>query len=313
MKSRVRIITALVAAGLLAPVAGAQTEQRQGQPTGTSTSTGQSQTTQPGTSGQGSNAGQTTPRDSASQTDSQTGSQTGSQTEMRSGDKQSSDKQSGTRGGATVSGADRKFMMEAAAGGMKEVELGRVAAQKATNPEIKQFAEKMVEEHTKANDELKSIAESKGVNLPAAPDARLQATLTKMQNLSGEEFDRAYLKEAGVKEHEKAEKLYRGQSTRGKDPETRAFAAKTLPTVQMHLTEVRGLEGSTSGTRTSSGTSGSGSTMRDGSHSSGSSTSGSNSGGSSSSGSSSGSGSGSGSGSTSNPSGQGSNTSTRPQ
>ncbi|MEJ7711702.1 MAG: DUF4142 domain-containing protein [Pyrinomonadaceae bacterium] len=71
-----------------------------------------------------------------------------------------------------------------------------------------------------------------------------------MQSLSGEEFDRAYLREAGVKEHEKAERLFRNQSTRGKDAELVTFAAKVLPAVQGHLTQVKGLESSVSGSST---------------------------------------------------------------
>lgn len=306
MQSRARVITALIAAGLLAPAVSAQTATPQGQ----STSTGQTQTTQPGNTGTaGREQNPSSERQTGTQQDQSTtntsagtsgqGSNAG-QTDRRSG------MQNGMKTGMKISNSDRKFMTEAAAGGMKEVELGRVAAQKATNPEIKQFAEKMVEEHGKVNEELKTIAASKGVTLPSAPDARLQATLTKMQNLSGAEFDRAYLKEAGVKEHEKAEKLFREASTRGKDPETRAFAAKVLPAVQQHLTEVRGLESSVSGSRMTSDTSTGGGTksMSNSGHSTGSSNS---SGGSNSS-----SGSGSSTG-TSNPSGQGSNTSTRPQ
>lgn len=309
MQSRARIITALVAAGLLAPVVGAQTATPQGQ----STSAGQSQSTQSGNSGTanrdqntstGSQQDQSTPGTSGQGSNAGAERRTGSQQDQSTRTTGSSDQGSNAgQTGAKISGSDRKFMMEAAVGGMKEVELGRLAAQKATNPELKQFAEKMVEEHSKVNDELKSLAAAKGVTLPSAPDARLQSTLTKMQNLSGAEFDRAYLKEAGVKEHEKAEKLFRDQSSRGKDPEARAFAAKVLPAVQHHLTEARGLESSVSGTRMSSGTSTSGS----GSSSSSGSTSGS---GTSSSGTSSGTGTSTG---TSNPSGQGSNTSTRPQ
>lgn len=263
MDTRFRVVTALIAAGLLVP-AGMSVDARQSQ----STNSGQSQTTTSGTSNT-SGQSQSPERQTNSQQGHTTehGTTTDTRTDQTSGQSESSQqsgssmpgmsdaKKSGMQSGAAISNADRKFMMEAAVGGMKEVELGRIAATKATNPELKQFAQKMVDEHSKVNDELKTLAASKGVTLPTAPDARLQATMTKMESLSGAEFDRAYLKEAGLKEHQKAERLFRDESTRGKDPETRAFAAKVLPAIQQHQTEVRGLESSMSNSRTSSGTS----------------------------------------------------------
>lgn len=145
-------------------------------------------------------------------------------------------------GGGTMmmlSSNDRKFMMEAAMGGMAEVEAGRLAAEKATSDALKQYGQKMVDDHTMAGDELKALAASKGVMLPTALDAKHMAMMAKMQAASGADFDHMYLKEMGVKAHEKMEKLFMGESMKGKDADTKAFAAKTLPTVKMHLQMAR--------------------------------------------------------------------------
>src|SRR5579875_627875 len=97
--------------------------------------------------------------------------------------------------------ADMSFAMKAAQGGMAEVQLGQLAAQKATNPDVKAFGQQMVDDHTKANDDLKSVAQGENITLPASLDAKDQAEYTKLQGLSGAAFDRAYVKDM-VKDHE---------------------------------------------------------------------------------------------------------------
>src|SRR5205823_13350550 len=89
--------------------------------------------------------------------------------------------------------ADHKFAMDAAAGGMAEVELGRLAASKASNADVKNFAQRMVDDHSKANDELKSVASKENIKLPAAIDAKHKATIDRFSKLSGAAFDRAYV------------------------------------------------------------------------------------------------------------------------
>ena len=142
---------------------------------------------------------------------------------------------------ATVSSSDRKFAMTAAMGGMAEVETARMALTKASSDAVKQYAQKMIDDHTAANTELMSIASSKGITLPAAPDAKHRAMMAKMEKLSGEAFDREYVMMAGHKDHQKMEKLFRDESTRGRDADLKAFAAKTLPVVQEHLRLAREL------------------------------------------------------------------------
>ncbi|HYO62485.1 MAG TPA: DUF4142 domain-containing protein [Pyrinomonadaceae bacterium] len=145
--------------------------------------------------------------------------------------------------GGTLNRMDRDFFMRAAMSGMKEVELSRLAAERATRADVKEFARRMVEDHTRANEQLMSLAASKGVTLPSAPDAKLRSTLTKLGQRTGADFDRAYLKEAGAPEHEKAVRLFQREASGGGDPEVRAFASAQLPALQEHLNMARALEG----------------------------------------------------------------------
>ncbi|HYP02012.1 MAG TPA: DUF4142 domain-containing protein [Pyrinomonadaceae bacterium] len=142
---------------------------------------------------------------------------------------------------AMMSSSDRKFAMTAAMGGMAEVEMARMALTRASSDAVKQYAQKMIDDHTTANAELMQIASSKGITLSTTPDAKMRAMMAKMQNLSGAEFDRQYIMHAGHKDHQKMEKLFRNESMKGKDADLKAFAAKTLPVVQMHLKMARDL------------------------------------------------------------------------
>src|SRR5262249_17471675 len=87
---------------------------------------------------------------------------------------------------------DHQFVTEAASGGMEEVELGKIGTEKASSDQVKQFGQRMVDDHGKANDELKALAQSKNITVPSAPSAKDQATIDKLSKLSGEPFDRAY-------------------------------------------------------------------------------------------------------------------------
>lgn len=146
----------------------------------------------------------------------------------------------GTHGG--MSSQDHSFVMDAAMGGLMEVELGRVAAQRGSSDAVKQFGQRMVDDHSAANQELMSIASSKGMTLPTAVDEKHQQDVTKLSALSGAEFDRAYSKMM-LKDHEKDVKEFERQSAKGSDAEIRAFATKTLPTLQEHLQMARMLPG----------------------------------------------------------------------
>ncbi len=130
--------------------------------------------------------------------------------------------------------ADQRFAEKAAEGGMLEVQAGQIAEQKGEDDKVKDFGQKMVTDHTANNARLMSIAQAKGLTLPTTLDAKDQAMLDKMQGLSGEKFDKAYLK-SQVSGHEKMLKLMQMEAKTGKDDDLKGFAAATAPIVQEHL------------------------------------------------------------------------------
>lgn len=132
-----------------------------------------------------------------------------------------------------VAPADRAFVREAAIGGMAEVDLGQLAASKAESPDVKQFGQRMVDDHGKANEELKSWASQKNVTLPTELDAKHKAEHTKLEKLSGAAFDRAYMASM-VADHNKDVAAFTRESKMAKDAELKAWAGKTLPTLQEH-------------------------------------------------------------------------------
>jgi len=140
-------------------------------------------------------------------------------------------------GGASTSmrtsSPDHAFVMEAAQGGMAEVALGRLASEKASNDRVKQFGQRMVDDHGKANDELKALAQTKNISLPTALDAKHKATEDRLSKLSGTAFDRAYIQEM-VADHKKDVADFQKESKSGGDTEVKAWAAKTLPTLEEH-------------------------------------------------------------------------------
>lgn len=153
-----------------------------------------------------------------------------------------------------MSPQDRNFIMDAAMGGMMEVELGRVAAQQGASDAVKQFGQRMVDDHSRANSELMSIASSKGISLPTELDAKHREHVTKLSSMSGAEFDRTYTRMM-VSDHEKDVSEFEKQTTRGVDPDLKAFASKTLPTLQEHLQMARALPGGQRGNSNSNGNS----------------------------------------------------------
>jgi putative membrane protein len=137
------------------------------------------------------------------------------------------------RGAAKMS-ADTKFATAAALGGMEEVELGRLAAQKGASDEVRQFGQRMVDDHSKANQDLTQVASAKGLTLPSALDAKHQADVQKLSALSGDKFDREYVGMM-VKDHRKDVAEFQKESTGGADADIKSFAARTLPVIQEHL------------------------------------------------------------------------------
>lgn len=130
--------------------------------------------------------------------------------------------------------SDMKFAMAAAIGGMEEVELGRLAAQKGASDEVRQFGQHMVDDHTKANEDLMQVASGKSWTLPTALDAKHQADVQKLSAMSGAAFDREYVKMM-VKDHKKDVSEFQKESMHGMDADVKSFATRTLPTLQEHL------------------------------------------------------------------------------
>ena len=145
--------------------------------------------------------------------------------------------------------SDKTFVMNAAMGGMAEVEMGKLAAEKAGNEGVKQFGQKMVDDHGKANDELKTVAGTQKIDVPVSLDSKHQATIDRLSKLSGSAFDKAYIKEM-VKDHDGDVKEFQKEAQNGQDPAVRDFASKTLPTLQEHQSMIRNIE--KNGTKTSS-------------------------------------------------------------
>ena len=131
------------------------------------------------------------------------------------------------------------FLHEAAQGGMAEVDMGRLAQQKAQSPEVKKFGQMMVTDHSKANEELKGLATKKNIPLPADLGNH-KSSIDKLNGLSGAEFDKAYV-QMMVDDHEKDVEEFQKQADSSKDPEVKAFASKTVPTLKKHLDAINAI------------------------------------------------------------------------
>src|SRR6195952_4292914 len=139
---------------------------------------------------------------------------------------------------AAVDKDDAKFAVAAANGGMAEVELGQLAQQKAVNSTVKDFGAMMVTDHTKANDEMKALAKTKGIALPAAIDTEEQKVKDDLSAKSGADFDKAYVSNM-IDDYQQDIKEFEDAAKNCKDAELKAFAVKTLPTLKMHLEAIQ--------------------------------------------------------------------------
>ncbi|MBS1525043.1 MAG: DUF4142 domain-containing protein [Bacteroidetes bacterium] len=141
----------------------------------------------------------------------------------------------------TVSENDAKFVVTAAADGMAEVQLGKVAVAKAKSTRVKNFGQMMVTDHSKAGDELAAIAQKKNITLPTAPDSAAQKKAKELALKSGSDFDKGYV-DAMVDGHKKAVKLFEDGIKNLQDTTLKAFAQKTLPTLKMHLDSINAIK-----------------------------------------------------------------------
>ncbi len=151
---------------------------------------------------------------------------------------------SGPTEGAQVrpSAQDVQFVKQAAAGGIAEVQAGQLAASKAKNTGVQQFAHRMITDHTKVNDQLMSIAQSLGLTgVPTRPDPTDASAMAKLRRESGSRFERDYIRNQ-VAAHQRTIKLFQTEAQSGTNPELKHFAQQTLPTLQDHLSMAEQLE-----------------------------------------------------------------------
>jgi putative membrane protein len=141
----------------------------------------------------------------------------------------------------TKTSADENFAKKAAQGGMAEVKLGQLAEERGSNPSVKNFGRRMVQDHSKANDELKSATSKESIPLPNELDKSDQATYDRLSKLSGDAFDRAYARDM-VRDHSKDVSEFQKEAKNGRDDAIKNFAAQTLPTLQNHLDQARQME-----------------------------------------------------------------------
>ncbi|WP_050478929.1 DUF4142 domain-containing protein [Herbaspirillum rhizosphaerae] len=131
--------------------------------------------------------------------------------------------------------ADKSFINSAAEAGNAEVKASKIALEKTTNPDVKDFATLMVDEHTTVGDNLKKLAASKNVEAPTEPSMAQRAKIAVLEKLDGATFDKQYVRMIGVAAHKDAVKLFRKNASDAKDPDVKDFAAKTLPNLEHHL------------------------------------------------------------------------------
>lgn len=141
----------------------------------------------------------------------------------------------------TNNAADGDFISDAASGGMMEVQLGKTAETNAASSKVKDFGRMMVTDHSKANDELKSIVSKKGITLPAAPLEKQQNHINDLQSKTGADFDKAYV-DMMVDDHKEDIDKFQDEAKNGKDPDIKAFASKTLPVLQKHLRSIQAIQ-----------------------------------------------------------------------
>ena len=143
-----------------------------------------------------------------------------------------------TKTSEKITMSDSDFAKAAAEGGYAEVTFGKLAEDKASNQAVKDLAQRMVEDHTKADDELKTAASKDEISIPSQLNAKDQATYVRLTQLSGAAFDRAYARDM-VRDHETDVAVFRHEADDGKDTSIKSFAAQTLPTLEDHLKEAR--------------------------------------------------------------------------
>lgn len=188
---------------------------------------------------------------------SQSGSQTGSTGSQDSGSTRHGKRSQGSADRMNTSGgfssSDRAFVMTAAEGGMKEVQMGQMALEKAQDPAVKSYAQKLVDDHTRANQELTSLMQSKGLDSPdkTAPTKQSNTSDMHMSSMNGTSFDRSWVHYM-VQDHQKDVREFQQEAKRAQDPELKAWIEKTIPVLQDHLRQAQQLQSTMKGNSSNS-------------------------------------------------------------
>jgi putative membrane protein len=160
--------------------------------------------------------------------------------------------QSGSAGatgsGASLSSGDKKAVMDMAQADINEVAAGKIAVSKAQSPDVKAYAQQMIDDHTAALTKVQAVAQQKGVTLPTEPDSAHKAMAAKMEKMSGDAFDKAYMQNGGVKDHSMVQKKLMADAKKIKDPDVKALADQHAPVVDQHLKSAQQMAMGKSGT-----------------------------------------------------------------
>ena len=141
-----------------------------------------------------------------------------------------------------LSEADKLFLKEAAIGGAAEIQLGQMAQGNAGDAQVKQFGERMVKDHSKADDDLKAVAKSQHFALPTQLDPKHKAAKARLDKISGDKFDQSYM-QMMVQDHTQTIAKFQREAEHGQDKTVKDFAKQTLPVLQSHLQEAKSIEG----------------------------------------------------------------------
>ena len=129
---------------------------------------------------------------------------------------------------------DKAFVTKALQGGLTEVQLGQLTLQKSENPQVKEFAQKMIDDHTRLGDQMKPIAKQLGVSVPDQPSKKDRQLIAKMQSLSGPVYDQAYVKDM-VKDHKQDLSEFQAEASNGQDPTVKDAANQGSKVISQHL------------------------------------------------------------------------------
>ena len=150
--------------------------------------------------------------------------------------------------GAKLSSGDAGILKDMAMADMAEIEGGKMAQSKGQSSEVKAFGQQMIDDHTANLNEVKALAEARGVTLPTEPDAKHKAMAAKLEKMSGTAFDKAYMKQAGVQDHKTVHAKLKAASKKAKDADVKALVDKTEPVVAQHLKSAQQMPAEKSGT-----------------------------------------------------------------